>query len=165
MVLPITTVGDPVLRQKGQEIVDFADTSLQRLIDDMIPTMYTRDGVGLAAPQVGESLQLAVVIPDPEEFEQYARTAQEALIILNPRIVKHSWFQNKFEEGCLSVPDVYGIVKRWNNVTVEFQDRYGTKKQISASGLMARILQHEIDHLNGILFIDKAEKTYKIQPL
>lgn len=163
--LPIYTHTDPVLRKKGAVIHDISAPDIQKLIDDMIPTMYLRDGVGLAAPQVGASVQLAVIVPDPHDWERYHENAKDALVIINPRIVKHSWLKNKDEEGCLSVPGVYGSVSRWNSVRIEYQDRNGKHILANASGLMARIFQHEIDHLNGILFIDKAEKIYQTKPL
>jgi peptide deformylase len=115
---------------------------LQRLIDDMFETMHAAQGIGLAAPQVGRSERLAIV-----EIEG------ERLVLINPAIVSESGSE-KGEEGCLSIPDVYGDVERSARVTVHALDRNGKAFEIDADGLMARCLQHEIDHLHGKLFID-----------
>ncbi len=166
-ILPVVTIHDnnPVLRQRAREIEDFSDPVLQKLIDDMIPTMYEKDGIGLAAPQINEGIRLIVTTPDPHNFDYYRKSLREALIFINPVIVKHSFFKESGDEGCLSVPNLFGDVRRWKSVTVHYQDRNGEKKKIKATGLQARVFQHEIDHINGILFIDKAEKVCKVPQL
>lgn len=166
-ILPIVTIQDnnPILRQRAREVENFDDPELQKLIDDMIPTMYEKDGVGLAAPQVNQGLRLIVTTPDPNNYEYFRTSMHEALVLINPTIIHHSFFKKTGDEGCLSVPNLFGDVKRWKKVTLCYQDRNGVKKKINASGLQARVFQHEIDHINGILFIDKADKVCKVPQL
>ncbi len=165
--LPIVTIHDnnPILRQRAREVEEFNDPTLQKLIDDMIPTMYLKDGIGLAAPQINQGIRLIVTTPDPHNFEHFREKFDEAIILINPTIIHHSFFKEYGDEGCLSVPNLFGSVKRWKSVTVAFQDRNGVKKKMQASGLQARVFQHEIDHIDGILFIDKAEKVCKVPQL
>lgn len=165
MILPLAATDNPVLRRMADPITRFDDPELQKLIDDMIPTMYACDGIGLAAPQINHSIQLAVIVPDPNRFQDFKNKAEEAIVIINPRIEKHSLSKEAQEEGCLSVPKYFGPVKRWKNVTVSFQDREGQKHVMRSSGLLAKVFQHEIDHLKGILFIDKAPRIYKVTTL
>ena len=151
----ICCLPEPVLRQKAKK-VPVIDHSLQRLIDDMVETMRQANGVGLAAPQVGVSLRVAVLqMPEEEPFA-----------IINPEIVKSSG-EMEVGEGCLSVPGYQGELKRSASVTVKGLNREGGKIRIKAAGLLAQALQHEIDHLNGILYIDHIEsedKLYKLEP-
>jgi peptide deformylase len=151
----ICCLPEPVLRQKAKKVPTI-DHSLQRLIDDMVTTMQQANGVGLAAPQVGVSLRVAVLqMPEEEPFA-----------IINPEIVKRSG-DREVGEGCLSVPGYQGELKRSASVTVKGLNREGGKIRIKATGLMAQALEHEIDHLNGILYIDHIEsedKLYKIEP-
>ena len=165
MILPLVTTDNPVLRRMADPIKEFDDPVLQKLIDDMIPTMYERDGIGLAAPQINYSLQLAVIVPDPTRFQDFKDKKEEAIVIINPRIEKHSLRKESQEEGCLSVPKYFGPVKRWKSVTVSFYDRNGAKQVMKSSGLLAKVFQHEIDHLKGVLFIDKASRVYKVTTL
>jgi len=155
-VLPICHFPDNhVLRQKTKRVPS-TDGSIQRLIDDMIQTMQQANGVGLAAPQVGVSLRV-IVLQMPE---------QEPIALINPEIIKRAEEQ-KVTEGCLSVPGYYGEIKRSAKVTVKGKDRHGKAVRIKAAGLMAEALEHEIDHLNGFLYIDHVEspeKLHKIQP-
>jgi peptide deformylase len=155
-VLPISHFpGDRVLRQKAKRVTSI-DGSIQRLIDNMIQTMQQAHGVGLAAPQVGVSLRV-IVLQMPE---------QEPMALINPEIVKRSGGQ-EVTEGCLSVPGYYGEIKRSAEVTVKGNDRQGKVVRIKATGLMAEALEHEIDHLNGVLYIEHIEdleKLHEIQP-
>ena len=147
--------GDSVLRQKAKR-VPTVDGSIQRLIDDMIETMRQTNGVGLAAPQVGVSLRV-VVLQMPGE---------EPIVIVNPQMVKRSG-EREVIEGCLSVPGYYGEIKRSVSVTVKGWDRQGKAIRIKATGLLAQALEHELDHLNGILYIDYIEsqdRLHKIEP-
>ncbi|MEK7122987.1 MAG: peptide deformylase [Patescibacteria group bacterium] len=167
MILPITTIRDnnPILRTRSMDVLHVQDKTIQKLIDDMIPTMYQKDGVGLAAPQVGAGFRISVICPDPERYEAYRENKSEALVIINPTIISHSLFREEGEEGCLSVPEIFGMVRRWKSVTAAYLDRDGTKKIIKASGLLARCLQHEIDHLDGVLFVDRTKKLYHVPKL
>jgi len=147
--------GDSVLRQKARRVTT-VDGSIQRLIDDMIETMRQTNGVGLAAPQVGVSLRV-VVLQMPGE---------EPITIVNPQMVKRSG-EREVIEGCLSVPGYYGEIKRSVSVTVKGWDRQGKAIRIKATGLLAQALEHELDHLNGILYIDHIEsqdRLHKIEP-
>jgi peptide deformylase len=143
----------PVLRQKAKRVPTI-DSSIQRLIDDMVETMQQANGVGLAAPQVGVSLRV-VVLQMPDE---------EPIAIINPKMVKRTG-EREVTEGCLSIPGYTGEIKRSVSVTVKGQDRQGKAIRIKTTDRMAQALEHELDHLNGILYIDHPEsKIYKLEP-
>ncbi len=144
-VRPILVVGNPVLRQKARRVSQF-DGSIQKLIDDMVETMRAAPGVGLAAPQVGVPLRLAVIEVD-----------EQLTVIINPEIVKRIG-EYEPDEGCLSVPGYWGKLKRAEKVTVKAKDRRGRDQRITAEGLLAQALQHEIDHLDGYLYIDRIQE-------
>jgi peptide deformylase len=141
-LLDLRVFGDPVLRGETKPITTITD-ELQRLIDDMFETMRAAKGIGLAAPQVGRTERVAVV-----EVEE------RKLVIINPEIINRGSGRLKAEEGCLSIPEVYGDVERPATVTVKALDREGKEFSIDAEALLARCLQHEIDHLHGRLFVD-----------
>ncbi|UCE18401.1 MAG: peptide deformylase [Gemmatimonadota bacterium] len=143
----IRVYGDPVLRKQAQPITEI-DASLRTLVDQMFQTMWQAEGVGLAAPQIGRSIALTVIDPRPLQKDT------EPLVILNPRIVEERGACG-FEEGCLSVPEIKQDVIRSEFVVVEGMDLEGKTLRIETGDLLARILQHEIDHLNGTLFIDR----------
>lgn len=166
MALSIVTINDSgtVLRKRASEVKDITNSRTQKLIDEMIPLMYEKDGIGLAATQVNEGVRLAVLCPRPKKFDE-ARTAKEALVLINPVITRHSFLKEDSEEGCLSVPEFFGIVRRWRSVTVSYLDREGKKQSIKGSGLFGFCLQHEIDHLDGMLFVDRTKKIYHAQKL
>lgn len=137
---------DPFLRQQAKPVTDFTP-DLENLVKDMMETMYDAPGIGLAAPQIGESIQLVIVDVGRQEKEQ------KVLVLINPRIIGHEGHQVD-EEGCLSVVDLTANVKRYKKVTVSFQNLAGEPKEITAEDRFAVVLQHEIDHLHGILFLD-----------
>ncbi|RMD59031.1 peptide deformylase [Candidatus Parcubacteria bacterium] len=145
-ILPILTDGHPVLRQVSCLIQqdEIKKPKIKNLIADMKVTMQKNDGIGLAAPQVGENLRLIVV-----------NTKEGILCLINPLITKKSWRKETAEEGCLSLPGIFCQVKRSRNITCRFQDERGKTHSINAKGLLARVIQHEIDHLDGILITDK----------
>ena len=147
---PILVVGNPVLRQKAKRVTQF-DRNLQRLIDDMVETMRAAPGVGLAGPQVGVPLRLAVIEVD-----------EVVTVIINPEIVKRSG-DVELDEGCLSVPGFWGKVHRSEKVTVKARNRDGREVRVSAEGLLAQALQHEIDHLDGLLYIDRMASLDDLQ--
>lgn len=128
--------------------------SFQALITDMAETMLTKDGIGLAAPQIGHNLRLITV-----------NTKDGVMPMINPIITKKSLSKDWDEEGCLSVPNTFGDVKRHKTIRVKFLMADGNPKHIEAQGLFARVIQHEIDHLDGILFIDKAKRIHEAQTL
>lgn len=145
-VLPLTMMSESVLHQKAKRVRKI-DDSIQKLIDDMIDTMHDIGGAaGLAAPQVGVPLQV-IVVETPDE---------ELAVIINPEIVK-STGEEEVGEGCLSLPGYKGTLKRSEKVTVKGRDRYGKEIRIKADGILAQALQHEIDHVNGIVFLDRME--------
>ncbi len=153
MLLPIVVYGDPVLEKKGEKIKEIND-DIKKLVEDMYETMKAAPGIGLAAPQVGKSLQLAIV--DLSAGER----PEERIVLINPEIVEQEGTQ-KEEEGCLSFPGIFGFVERPEKVKVKYTDLDGTEKIIEAEGLLARALSHEIDHLNGKLFINKLAPVKK----
>lgn len=140
------------LRKRAEEVAieEIKTPKFQKLIDDMIETMYTAKGIGLAGPQVGVLKRLLIA----------ERGEKDPIAFINPKIVSKSWRKVKSEEGCLSVPGKYGIVKRHAKIKIKAITRDGQKTTIAANGLLAIILQHEVDHLNGILFIDKALEVF-----
>lgn len=154
-IIPIRVVPDPILRQKSKRVRSI-DGSIQKLISDMIETMHSAPGVGLAAPQVGIPLRVAVIgLPE-----------QEDIVLINPKIVRKSG-ERLVNEGCLSLPGYVGEVKRAVSVTVKGRDQNGKEIRIKADELLAQALEHEIDHLNGVLYIDQLEsmdKLRKIEP-
>jgi peptide deformylase len=144
-VLPLHYVPDPVLRQKTKRIPGM-NPKLERLIKDMLETMPAVHGVGLAAPQVGISLRLAVIgMPD-----------EEPIILINPEIVRRSG-ERVLSEACLSIPGYAGEIKRATSVTVKARNIGGKEFRLKAAGLLAQALEHEVDHLNGTLYIDHLE--------
>jgi peptide deformylase len=142
----IRVLGDPVLRQEAEPVA-VIDDEVRHLIDEMLETMYAADGVGLAAPQIGLSRRIIVI--DVHEGEV------PAFGLVNPVIVERSDEVERGEEGCLSIPGLKEIVERAARVVVEGLDRDGNPRRIEATGLLARALQHEVDHLDGILFLDR----------
>jgi peptide deformylase len=146
-IKPLIILPDPVLRQVSKP-VERVDNDLRKLADDMLETMYDAPGIGLAAIQVGIPLRL-LVIDLAKEGEEPA-----PMVVVNPEIVNSSDERSTYEEGCLSIPDYYAEVERPATVRAKFLDRDGKQQEITAEGLLATCLQHEIDHLNGVLFID-----------
>jgi peptide deformylase len=145
----IVTEGDPVLRKEAKRVSEseISDPLFQQLIDDMFLTMYEAPGVGLAAPQVGVSRQLFVIDVKDDEHEPAA--------VINPRVVD-AGEEREFTEGCLSVPGYVGEIIRFERVAVSGLDRTGRKIRLEGEGLFAQCLQHEIDHLHGMLYSDRA---------
>ena len=143
----------PILKQKAEKVAK-VDDALRHLLDDMLETMYAADGVGLAAPQVGISKRIVVIdVSHPDEGVE-----GEPLYLVNPEIIWHSVEQSCQTEGCLSVPEQRAEVDRYTQVRVHYTDYYGQETEILADGLLAIALQHEIDHLDGILYIDRISR-------
>jgi peptide deformylase len=160
----IVFVPDPVLRKKAKTVTKF-DEKLQTLIDDMVETMRKAPGVGLAAPQVGEALRVIVVEylenEEDEELDDVSEAPKRLYTIVNPEITRKSKEMKTGIEGCLSVPGYNGEVERHEAVTVKGQNRYGQPVTLKLKDWTARIFQHEIDHLNGVLFTDLATRLWK----
>jgi peptide deformylase len=150
-IKPLVILPDPILRQVSRP-VEHVDASLKKFADDMLETMYDAPGIGLAAIQVGEPVRLLVVDVSKED------EARNPQVFINPEIVWTSDTANVHEEGCLSIPDYYAEVERPADVKVSFIDLTGQKQELAAGGLLATCLLHEIDHLNGVLFIDHISK-------
>ncbi len=145
----IRTQGDDILTKECRK-VEKMTPKIRELIDDMFDTMYEAYGVGLAAPQVGILKQIVVI----------DTTGEDPIVLINPEIIETSGSQTG-EEGCLSVPGVWGNVKRAKKIRFRALDRHGRKVNFEAKGFMATVYQHEVDHLNGVLFIDRAEKILR----
>ena len=152
MILPINTYSDPVLGLKAKPLRG-VDAEIEALIAEMFDTMYKAPGIGLAAPQVGHSIRLVVV--DISSIEKYADF--KPMVVINPRIVAVRG-RNSMEEGCLSVPGVAGDVVRPSAITLHYRDEKFEEHTVDFDAMMARVLQHEIDHLDGKLFVDRMEK-------
>lgn len=162
-LLPIVNLPDPILRRKAKPVTKF-DKELQTLIDNMIETMREAPGVGLAAPQINISQQLAVIeyAEGEDEDEEGAPPRPKKLyVIINPEIIKVSEEKVLGIEGCLSIPGLHGEVERHEAIQVKAFNRHGNPVKLKVFGWMARIFQHEIDHLNGVLFTDRATRVWK----
>jgi peptide deformylase len=144
---PILTIPEPVLRTKAKPI-ERVDAELRRLMDDMLETMYDAPGIGLAAPQIGVSRRLIVMDPAKDD------APKTPLIMVNPEILDRSEEMRLHDEGCLSIPDFTAEIERPAKTRVAFIDREGKKQEVELEGIWSTLVQHEIDHLNGILFID-----------
>lgn len=146
-IKPLIILPDPLLRQQSKPI-EQVDAEIVRLADDMLETMYDAPGIGLAAIQIGVPRRMLVIDISREDKDR------KPVVFINPEILKVSDDVSTYEEGCLSIPDYYAEVERPAALTVEYIDRDGKKQTVEADGLLATCLQHEIDHLNGVLFID-----------
>ena len=153
MILPIYAFGQPVLKMKGRDI-DKDMEGLDQLIADMWETMYNAHGVGLAAPQIGKDIRLFVVdsVQMQEKGEEHLGIKK---VFINAKILDESGSSWKYEEGCLSIPDVRGDVSRQPNIVIEYMDEHFEKHTESYSGMNARVIQHEYDHIEGVLFTEK----------
>lgn len=146
-VLPIITAPDPRLKVKCEPVAE-VDAEVARLMDDMLDTMYLAPGIGLAAPQVGVTRRILVVDVSPKEGPR------EPIRMANPEIIWQSEELATYEEGCLSLPEQYADVERPNRVRIRYLDETGARRELEAEGLLATCVQHEIDHLDGIIFVD-----------
>lgn len=172
MVLPIVHYGHPILLQKGAEISKVTD-EIRKLAHDMLDTMYAANGVGLAAQQIGKALQLTVIdIRESDRPSQLFLGAREVpveslmpLVLINPKINNREGSELGVE-GCLSFPEITGDILRASSIQVSAMDIKGSPLQFMATGLLSRAVQHELDHLNGVLFIDRMSKELreKVQP-
>ena len=149
MILEVTRLGEDILRKKAEPVAEIND-EIRALVEDMFETMIEKDGVGLAAPQIGKSLRLFVVIADDDVRR----------VFINPQIIKTSTEVGEYDEGCLSIPQVYETIVRPLQVTVQAYNEKGRPFTLEADGLLARIIQHEYDHLDGILYIDRGDKNF-----
>ena len=149
MILDVVKLGEDILRQKAEPVAEVND-EIRQLAEDMFETMIEADGVGLAAPQVGKSIRMFVAIADDDVRR----------VFINPQIIKTSQETGEYDEGCLSIPQVYETIVRPVAVTVQALNENGKPFTLEADGLLARIIQHEYDHLDGILYIDRGDKEF-----
>ncbi len=149
MILRITKLGEEILRQKAQPVEEIND-EIRQLANDMLETMIDADGVGLAAPQIGRSIRMFVIMADDNVKR----------VFINPQIIKTSNEVGPYDEGCLSIPQVYETIVRPLQVTVQAYDENGKRFTLDADGLLARCIQHENDHLDGILYIDRGDPDF-----
>ena len=153
--LEIYKLGDEVLRQKSKRISK-ADEYIRKLAREMLQSMYAAKGIGLAAPQIGINKELLVIDINFED------SAAEPLILINPEITDYGTTLNSYEEGCLSIPGVYLNVVRPSTIKLKFRDEMGRPRKMRADGLLARCIQHEMDHLNGVLFVDRVSSKEEL---
>ncbi|MDZ8050369.1 MAG: peptide deformylase [Aulosira sp. ZfuVER01] len=158
-LVPIIQLGNPILRQQATLIDNIQDQDIQKLIEDLMATVTQANGVGIAAPQIAESCRLFIVASRPNA--RYPNAPEmEPTAMINPKIIAHSTEVVKGWEGCLSVPGIRGFVPRYQAITVEYTDRNGNLQQQELTDFVARIFQHEYDHLEGILFVDRLESNH-----
>lgn len=149
MILDITKLGEDILRQVAQPVPEVND-EIRQLAEDMFETMIAADGVGLACPQIGKSLRMFVLIADDDVRR----------VFINPQIIKTSEERCDYDEGCLSIPQIYETISRPKAITVQATNEQGKPFTLEAEGFLARIIQHEYDHLEGILYIDRGDKVF-----
>ena len=160
-LLEIAELGNPILRQQSLAVEDVSSRRIQKLIDDLIATVGKANGVGIAAPQVAESCRLFIVASRPNPRYPHAPT-MEPTAIINPQILAHSDETSMGWEGCLSIPGVRGFVPRYQAIEVQYTDRNGKLQKQELTDFVARIFQHEYDHLDGIVFLDRLKSTRDI---
>lgn len=160
-VLQVSQLGNPILRQHAQNVENVRDERIQNLIDNLIATAVATNGVGIAAPQVAQSYRLFIVASRPNLRYPTAPT-MEPTAMINPQIIAHSSEIVKGWEGCLSIPGIRGLVPRYQAIEVEYTDRNGKLQKQQLTDFVARIFQHEYDHLDGIVFLDRVETTQEM---
>lgn len=158
---PIIKLGNPILRQKAAAVENVQDEKIQNLIDELITSVAQANGVGIAAPQIGATTRLFIVASRPNARYPHAPEMQPTAMI-NPRIIAHSSEVVKGWEGCLSVPGIRGLVPRYQTIEVEYTDRSGNFQKQELTDFIARIFQHEYDHLEGLVFLDRVENNHDL---
>lgn len=159
--LEIAKLGNEILRQKAKKVCDILDDDIQNLISDMLHTVKKSNGVGLAAPQVSKSLQILIISSKPNDRYPNA-PHKEPTVIINPQIIETSKSKNKDWEGCLSIPGIRATILRHDTIKVQFSNEKAEVKSELFEGFIARVFQHEYDHLNGLVFLDNIESTKDI---
>jgi peptide deformylase len=158
---PIIKLGNPILRQKAAAVENIQDEKIQNLIDELITSVSQANGVGIAAPQIAATTRLFIVASRPNARYPHAPEMQPTAMI-NPRIIAHSSEVVKGWEGCLSVPGIRGLVPRYQTIEVEYTDRSGNFQKQELTDFIARIFQHEYDHLEGLVFLDRVENNHDL---
>ncbi len=166
MSLAICNYGNPILRKKAEEVTEITG-EIHELAKEMLVTMHEERGVGLAAEQVGRTERMFVIdIPPDSDFgddgQRENPEVEMPLVFINPKITEHSEDVQVGPEGCLSFPEIFANVERWYEVDAEYMDLEGSTRKIHAKGLLARAIQHELDHLNGILLVDRMSHVKKV---
>lgn len=166
MTLPVCTYGNPILRKKAVEVKDVND-EIRALADQMFETMYKEQGVGLAAEQIGRTERMFVIDIPPESDtddskERENPNVEMPMVLINPEIIGHGEEVQIGPEGCLSFPEIFANVERWYEVDATYIDRDGNPQTVHAKGLLARAIQHELDHLDGILLVDRMSHVKKV---
>lgn len=167
MIKEIIQIGHPTLRQTCQaiSISDIQSPEIKQIITDLSDTLANEaDGVGLSAPQIDIKKRIFILSPLAFQIDKKKDIPEKPVVFINPKIINASKKQEWMDEGCLSIRWVYGQVKRHKQITVEFYDESGTKKTVGFSGVLSHAIQHEIDHLDGVLFIDKAKNLQELSP-
>lgn len=160
-VLDICELGDPVLRLPATEVIDVFAPEVESLIEDMLATVSAANGVGLAAPQVGVSSRIFILAPEPQQ--NYPNiTVEDTLVVINPKLTLLRTASAPDWEGCLSIPGIRGLVNRAESVEMTYINRLGEPRKETFSGFIARIIQHEYDHLEGVVFLDKLDSVNDI---
>lgn len=154
--LEIAQLGNPILRQKSQQVNNITDANLQELIDKLIITVEATNGVGIAAPQVSQPYRLFIIASRPSPRYPHAPVMQPTAMI-NPRMIAHSQEKVKGWEGCLSIPGLRGLIPRYQRILIEYDHLSGQTQQAELTDFVARIFQHELDHLDGMVFLDRLE--------
>ncbi len=157
-ILEVVQLGHPILRTQAQYVENIQEQHIQNLVDDLIATVGQANGVGIAAPQVAEACRLFIVASRPNPRYPHAPT-MEPTAMINPKILAHSTEVVKDWEGCLSIPGIRGLVPRYQIIEVEYSDRNGKQQKQELTDFVARIFQHELDHLDGTVFLDRIEST------
>jgi peptide deformylase len=163
-IRPLLTIGNPLLRQvaRNLDVDEIRSEGLRNLIVDMIETMHHEQGIGIAAPQIGESIQAAVIEIDEESVRYPGQESFGLEVFLNPRVTVLDADEQGFWEGCLSVPNLRGYVERPRRVRVDYVDLEGRTAAIEAEGFLATVFQHELDHLQGVLYVDRIRDMTKL---
>jgi peptide deformylase len=159
--LPICQLGNPILRQQATPVINCLDESVQSLIEQLIPVLNASNGVGMAAPQVGRSLQIIVVASRPNPRYPHA-PQMEPVVMINPKLVSYSEELVKDWEGCLSIPGIRGLVPRYRAIEVEYTNCQGQVEHRQFTDFIARVFQHEYDHLYGKVFLDRVESSLEL---
>lgn len=160
-ILEIAQLGAPVIREKAAEVTDLQDPQLHALIDNLFATVAHENGMGIAAPQVSVSKRIIILSPKPNARYPYAPT-MEATAMINPEMTWGSSEMDKDWEGCLTVPGLRGLVPRHRAIRVRYQTRDGAILETEYGGFLARVFQHEVDHLDGLVFLDRIESTHDL---
>lgn len=160
-ILPIAELGQPVIRKRAAAVYNFTDPEIQTLIDDMLYTVAEAGGMGIAAPQVFQSKRILIIAARPNERYPYA-PRMEPTAMINPEIVHVSQEMEKDWEGCLTVPGIRGLVRRHASIDVRYLSRAGKRVETEFLGFLARVFQHEVDHLDGLVFLDRVETNREL---